>query len=150
MTNVRYISHFYGWSYLNLNFIKIWLENFFERYPWFKFNNLELGLGMALKFCTNVEKELKIKVKKLLGLISTLLEVTGERLVAGHFPPMNFWTFVEKEQCRFFLIIFSINISFFFYYTIKRILLNILKFLKEKFSQSHEMAKSLSESVGVL
>ena len=40
-----------------------------------------LALGMALKFNTSVAKELKLKVKKFLGLIPTFVEVTGENLV---------------------------------------------------------------------
>ena len=36
---------------------------------------------MALKFNTSVAKELKLKVKKFLGLIPTFVEVTGENLV---------------------------------------------------------------------
>ena len=35
---------------------------FFGRYSWFKFNNLGLVLGMALKFYTSVAKGLKLKV----------------------------------------------------------------------------------------
>ena len=37
-------------------------NNFFEGWSWLKFNNLELALGMALKFCTRVAKGLKRKV----------------------------------------------------------------------------------------
>ena len=40
---------------------------FFEECSWFKFNNLGLALGMALKFCTSVWKELR--VGKFRGLI---------------------------------------------------------------------------------
>ena len=36
---------------------------------------------MALKFKANVAKELKLKVRKFLGLIPTFVEVTGEKLV---------------------------------------------------------------------
>ena len=42
---------------------------------------MELALGMALKFNTSVAEELKLKVKKFLGLIPTFVEVTGENLV---------------------------------------------------------------------
>ena len=44
---------------------------------------------MALKFNTSEAKELKIKVKKFLCLIPTVLEVTKETLVGGGglFPP---------------------------------------------------------------
>ena len=47
---------------------------------WFKFNNLGLALGVALKYYTSVEKGLKLKVKKFLGLIVTFVEVTVEKL----------------------------------------------------------------------
>ena len=50
---------------------------------WLNINNLELALRMALKFYTNVTKELKLKVRKFLGLIPTIVEVTGEKLVGG-------------------------------------------------------------------
>ena len=33
-------------------------NKFFERSPWFKFKNLELALGMALKFNSSVAKVL--------------------------------------------------------------------------------------------
>ena len=52
--------------------------NFFEGYSWFKFNKLRLALGMALTFYIIVAKGLKLKVVKFLGLIPTLVEVTGE------------------------------------------------------------------------
>ena len=52
---------------------------------WFKFNNSGLALGMALKFYTNVAKELKLKIKKLWWLIPTFVEVTGEKLAVGVF-----------------------------------------------------------------
>ena len=34
-------------------------NTFFERWSWLKFNNLELALGMALKFYTSLGKGLK-------------------------------------------------------------------------------------------
>ena len=39
-------------------------NQFFEVCYWFKFNNLELALGMALKFYTSVAKGLKLKVRE--------------------------------------------------------------------------------------
>ena len=36
----------------------------FEGLFWFMFNNLELTLGMALKFYSSVAKGLKLKVKR--------------------------------------------------------------------------------------
>ena len=48
---------------------------------------------MDLKFYTSVIKELKIKVRKFLGLISTFVKVTGEKLVweggGGEFKKSN-------------------------------------------------------------
>ena len=38
-----------------------------------------LVLSIALKFYTSVAKGLKLKVRKLLGLIVTFIEVTGEK-----------------------------------------------------------------------
>ena len=61
------------------------LTNFFEGYSWFKFNNMRLELGMALRFCTIVAKELKLKVKRLCGLILAYVEVAGEKVVGGAF-----------------------------------------------------------------
>ena len=60
---------------------------FFEGWSWFKFNNLGLALGMTLKFYTSVAKGLKLKVRKLWGLIPTFVEFTGEKLVGGVFLP---------------------------------------------------------------
>ena len=44
---------------------------------------------MTLQFYTNVEKGLKLKVRKFLGVTPTFVEVTGEKLVGEaflHFP----------------------------------------------------------------
>ena len=46
-------------------------KQFFEGYSLFKFNNLGLKVGMALKFYKNVAKGLKWKVKKFFGLVPT-------------------------------------------------------------------------------
>ena len=54
---------------------------FFERWSWFKFNNLGLARGTNLKLYTSLSKGLKLKVKKFWGLIFTFVEVTGEKLV---------------------------------------------------------------------
>ena len=53
-------------------------NRFFEGWSWFKFNNFGLALGIALKFYTSVEKELKLKFRKFLRLTPTCVEVTGE------------------------------------------------------------------------
>ena len=42
-----------------------------------------LALVIALKLDTSVTRGLKLKVRKLLGLILTLIEVTEKRLVGG-------------------------------------------------------------------
>ena len=41
---------------------------------------------MALKFYTSVAKSLKLKVRKIWGLIPTFVEVTGEKLVVASLP----------------------------------------------------------------
>ena len=40
---------------------------------------------MTLKFYISVAKMLKLKVRKLWGLVLTFVKVTGEKLVAGRF-----------------------------------------------------------------
>ena len=59
------------------------------RGSWFKFNNLELALYMALKFYTSVTKALELKVRKFWALSLTYVEITGEKLIGGSFPPPN-------------------------------------------------------------
>ena len=54
-------------------------NHFFERWSWFKFNNLGLPLGSNLRFYTSMEKRWKLKVINFLGLIPTFVEVTGEK-----------------------------------------------------------------------
>ena len=55
-------------------------KHFFEGWSWFKFSNLELALGMALKFYTSIAKGLKL-LRKFWGLIPRFVEGTGEKLV---------------------------------------------------------------------
>ena len=62
-------------------------NQFFKGWFWFKFNNLELALGMASKFYTSVTKGSKSKVRRFYGLILTFLEVTGEKLKGNSFGP---------------------------------------------------------------
>ena len=50
--------------------------NFGEVCFCFKFTNLGLALGMALKFYTSVAKSLKLKVREFLGLNFTFVEVS--------------------------------------------------------------------------
>ena len=64
---------------------------FFEGCSWFKFNNVGLALGMALKFYNSVAKGQK-KVRKFLGLIPTFVEITMKELVGGFFPHLHLWT----------------------------------------------------------
>ena len=56
-----------------------------EGWSWFKFNNLGLALGMALKIYITVTKQLKLKVRKFWGLVPTFVDVTGEKLVGAFF-----------------------------------------------------------------
>ena len=63
-------------------------NNFFEGCSWFKFNNLGLALGMALKCYTSVAKGLKLKVRTFWWLF---VEVTKEKLVGGRFDPYPEW-----------------------------------------------------------
>ena len=70
--------------------------NFFDGSSCFKFNKLGLALGMTFKFYTSVGKRLKLKVRKLWGLILTFVEVPGEKLVGGAFlPPI-----LNRVNCR--------------------------------------------------
>ena len=48
---------------------------------------MELALGKILKLYINLSKGLKLKVRKLLELIPTFVEVTGGKLVGGPFCP---------------------------------------------------------------
>ena len=60
----------------------------FERWSWFKFNNLGLALGTNLNFYSSVTKVLKLKVRKFWELIPTFVEIAGEKLVGeGCFLP---------------------------------------------------------------
>ena len=59
----------------------------FEWCSWFKLNNLQLALGMASKFYTEV-KVLKLKVWEFFGLISTIstfVEVIGTKQLGDNF-----------------------------------------------------------------
>ena len=77
-------------SYINLNFIRIWTKNqFFWGMPLVQVNNLGLALVMALKFYNSVAKGLKLKGRKVWGLIFTLVEVSGKKLVRGSFWPSS-------------------------------------------------------------
>ena len=62
--------------------------NFFEGCPWFKFTNLGLVVGKGLKSYISVTKSLKVKARKFWVLMSTFVEVKGEKLVERAFVPM--------------------------------------------------------------
>ena len=64
-------------------------KQFFVRYFWFKFHNLELALGMTLKFNTNVAERLKLKVRNVWELIPIFVEVIRKKLVGGFFNITN-------------------------------------------------------------
>ena len=53
-------------------------NHFLEGWSCFKFNNLGLARGMALKLYTSLVKGLKLKVRNFWGLIPAFVEVTGE------------------------------------------------------------------------
>ena len=55
----------------------------FEGRSWYKFNNVRLALGMALRFYTSLAKILKLKIRKFWGLIPTFVEVTGGKWLGG-------------------------------------------------------------------
>ena len=58
---------------------------FFEQCSWFKFNNMGLALDVALTFYTSAAQGLKLKVRKILGLIPMFVEVTRGKLKEGPF-----------------------------------------------------------------
>ena len=60
-------------------------KQLFEGCFWFKFNNLGLALGMALKFNTNVAEKLKLKVRKFWEVTPIFVEVIREKLIGGLF-----------------------------------------------------------------
>ena len=76
----RYQQKFITWlNYHNFNFIRIWpkKKNFFERWSWFKFDNLGIALGMTLKFYTSVAQWFR----KFWGLNHKFAEVTRKKLI---------------------------------------------------------------------
>ena len=89
-----------------------------------------LALGMRLKFYTSVAKESKLKVRKFCELISTFLEVTGEKLIGGFLGPPPTWIGLKNSlsdmmscssstqlitsdiSVRYWPRIYSLNINF--------------------------------------
>ena len=65
---------------------KIWIfkdltwKIFFEGWSWFKFNNLQLVLGIALIFCSSAIKGSKLQIRKFWGLIPVFGEVSEENM----------------------------------------------------------------------
>lgn len=59
--------------------------DFFEGWSWFKFTNLRLVPGIALKFYNSVAKGLILKSGEFVELISMIGEVTGEKGREGGF-----------------------------------------------------------------
>ena len=57
--------------------------NFFDGWSLFKFNNSGLVPGMALKFDNSVTKGLKLKVRKIWGIILAFGKTTEEKLEGG-------------------------------------------------------------------
>ena len=60
-----------------------------------------LALGTNVKFYTSVAKKLKLKVRKIWGLIHTFEEVTGEKLVGiggGGCPSAPSWIGLNVEK----------------------------------------------------
>ena len=101
MTKIWQLWYFYERSYDNLNFIRIWsdqfdLTNFYEGFSWFKFNNLGLALGIVLKFYISVAKVLKLKARKFWRLITTFVEVTGAKLAGGSFCPQSWIRYCNR------------------------------------------------------
>ena len=72
-------------------------NDFFEGWSWFKFNNLGLALGMALKFYTSMAKGLKLKIDKFWGLTLAFVEVTREKLVGGLFGSPPSWIGLMRQ-----------------------------------------------------
>ena len=54
-------------------------KTFFEGCTWFKFNNLGVALGIALKFYTSVAKGWQLEVWKFWELTPTFVEVTAKK-----------------------------------------------------------------------
>ena len=71
----------------------------------FKFNNLWLVLFLALKFCINVAKGLKLKVRKFLGLVFTFRgkTLTGEGVLCFFPSPSWIGLRAKKRIKRFWM-----------------------------------------------
>ena len=95
----RYVLHQYRFFSPSTCLHKVLTRKmaFLEGWSWFKFNNLGLVLGTNLKFCTTVEKGLKLKVRKFWGPNLTFVEVTREKLIGGLFCPPSSWIGLKQK-----------------------------------------------------
>ena len=75
---------------------------FFEGWSWFKFNNYGLASGRNLKFYTSEGKGLKLIVRKFWWLISTFVEVLGEKLIAGGWVGGFLFPILNRVNCSWF------------------------------------------------
>ena len=82
----------------------------FERWSWFKFNNLRLALSITLKFYRSMEKGLKLNVREFWVQIPTFRKVRREKLVGDLFAPpilnrhkfhMGLLHFFYKDEIEF-------------------------------------------------
>ena len=55
--------------------------NLFAGHFWFKINNLELALDMAMKFYANLAKRSKLKFRNFEEINPTFRDITNEKLV---------------------------------------------------------------------
>ena len=55
--------------------------NFFAGQSWFKFNNLELALDMAMKFYANLAKRSKLKFRNFEEINPLFVDITNEKMV---------------------------------------------------------------------
>ena len=76
-------------------------NTFFEGWSLIKFNNLELVLGMALKFYSSIVKGLKLKVRKVWGYSYVCRSYREKAGRVGHFgsPILNRVNFGCLEIC---------------------------------------------------
>ena len=75
-------------------------NNFFEGWSWLKFNNLELALGMALKFYTKHGERVKTKSQKVWRVNSYSWRSYRGKAGGGPFCPLlplPIWSFVKRR-----------------------------------------------------
>ena len=59
--------------------------NLFAGHFWFKINNLELALDMAMKFYANLAKRSKLKFRNFEEINPLFVDITNEKMVGGAF-----------------------------------------------------------------